>query len=237
MTTLRHFFGLYLVLLVLSVSAAFAERTLLEGFRSAKVGDYLVVAQQKNYTLLRVAERNERELTLEEITVPEALFSRQATNWRDWLAAEAPGHTAWALYQVDLQTGKLSGYYSHARNGWVEVSPVEAFFPTLLTLSFEPLSADEQRQLGSAPGQGSQQVSGVWQPPITVEGHRLSTIPLKVWRAVWPPDGSELAGKTIEVYLPEGSFPFPTYFPVWIDVRQKLVSIKIRTIDCGVGLE
>lgn len=227
---------LFLFVFALLPVASFASAiTLKNKLSEATPHSYLVTEQSRNFTFLRIFEKKGNLLILEEVTIPEENFSSRKIGWKEWFERGAPGHTSWMLSKVNLQTGNIEEVYSCDHEAWVDVSEYSSFMATLLNLHFYPVAENERRRIGLPPGYGKPDLRPFWQPRLVVDGKSLSAVFFQSWKARWPTDGSELAKKTIEVYLPEISDAhFPTYFPYWLEVEGKIGSAKIRVVDSGM---
>lgn len=199
--------------------------------RQAKVGDFLVAAQNKNFTLLHIYDKQNGFLTIEEITVPLARMKERYPSWREWVRLGAPHHTSWILYVINLSTGELKEGFSVSQNGWLKFSRSDTFLPTLLNLHLTPVPTQDRRRIGHS--ERHQQ----WQPKMVVDGKVIPGVAFTAWRTHWPKDDSELSGKIIELYLPEETDKYLGYFPYWLQVRGSLGSkANVRIIDSGSGL-
>ncbi len=106
---------------------------------------------------------------------------------------------------------------------------------TLLNLHFHLVPDSERRHVGLPPGYGKPDHRPLWHPRLIVGGTIVGHVSFAAWKARWPADGSELARKVVEVYLPESAHDaYPSYFPYWLEVEGKLGSAKIRVIDSGM---
>lgn len=217
------------------------ELRLKDKLAEAEPGSYIVTEQNKNFTLFHVHDRNNRYLIIEEVTIPASRFARNPMPWRIWFENGAPGHTSWIMSQVNVQTGRFEETFSFTHKGWVDLSDSNPFLTTLLNLRFQFIPENNRKRIGSSPGHNKPDYRPLWTPLLIVEGKRVPHIPFTAWRARWPSDGSELARKHIEIYIPydvnDASIPaYPTYFPYWIEVDGKIGSAKMRIIDSGTGL-
>ncbi len=229
----------FIFFISLSSFAFCAEISLKDKLAEAEPGSYLVTEQSKTYTFLHVYEKRGNSIVLEEVVIPAARFQRQLS-WREWFERGAPGHTAWTLTQINLQSGTLEEVYSFPHQGWVDTSQADHFMTTLLNLHFKEVPDSQRRRIGLPPGYNKPDHRPIWSPRLVVEGTALQSIPFTAWKARWPSDGSELARKTIEVYLPEvvhspATPHYPVYFPFWLEVEGKIGSAKIRVIDSGMS--
>jgi len=228
----------FLVLTLSLVCSAFGQTMMLrEGLREAQEGDYIVTAQERNYTVLLVTRKGEQSLIIEEISVPEARFPRGTPSWRQWVQQGAHGHTAWVAYEIDPNTGRMLQQYSFTKNGWCDVNQAENFLSTLLSLRLHPVEDRHRKRVGPLPAQSHRDNRPFWSPRMVVEGQVHRGVPMRPWKTRWPNDGSELAGKIIEVYLPERDGPYPRYFPYWLQVSGVVGKANMRIVDAGQNLQ
>ncbi|MCB1113746.1 MAG: hypothetical protein KDK62_03225 [Chlamydiia bacterium] len=199
-----------------------------DNLKKTKAGDYIVAAQGKMLSILRVASHKDGKMLLDEISAP---LSCQPPSFRQWVIDGAPGHTSWVLYNIDLDTGAIEKAYSYTRGTYFQVSDAENFLGTLLTLRLEPIP-DNRRKLIGPPPTGGPDFRKVWQPKLVVDGTQVSGVKFSAWSTFWPCDHSELSGKSIVVYLPENA-NYPAYFPHWLEISGFIGKAKVRIIDSG----
>ncbi|MCC5832310.1 MAG: hypothetical protein JJU12_04630 [Chlamydiales bacterium] len=228
-----------LIFCFLGAGALFGEIRLKEKLAEANPGSFIVTEQSKNFTLLHIRDRSDCAIVIEEVTIPAARYARNPIPWRKWFESGAPGHTSWMISHVNLETGRFEQTYSFTYRGWISITNSDSFLTTLLNLPFCAVPEEKRRRVGVAPGHNKPDYRPIWNPFLTVEGQRLR-IPFTVWRGRWPSDGSELAQKIIEIYLPceisDSDLPdYPTYFPYWIEVDGKIGTARVRIIDSGTG--
>jgi len=216
--------------------AAAEEMLLRNNLVRAQAGDYLVTMQNKNYTVLLIQGKQKEQLTIEEVTVPMARIPSQAFSWRSWLANGAPGHTCWVIYTIDLPTGTMQHTYSYTRKEWISIPKSQNFLSTLLNLNLQQIPLNERKKIGPPPLFGSKDQRAIWQPHLIIDGKAVQGVAFDGWRTRWPKDGSELADKTIEVYLPQKNEGYPSYFPYWLQISGMLGKAKVRIVDSGSGL-
>lgn len=224
------FFALLLFLPLSATDTLFLK----ERFAKAEAGDYLVAYINKAYTLFHIHTHTEHQLTIEEITVPNHQVD-DTTNWPNWIASGAPGHTGWVMYEITPQTGEILNFYSFTHKAWTELSEANSFISNLICLEFQKVREEDRKRVGPPPLPGSLDRRRLWTPPVYFEGSRVRNAPFSCWRTTWPADGTELAGKTIEAYLPDEG-PYPNYFPYWIEVRGNIVRVSVRVKDTGKGI-
>lgn len=207
---------------------------------SAEPGGYVVTEQNKTFTFLHIHDKKSDSIVIEEVTISAASFARHRMNWKDWFESGAPGHTAWTMSQINLQTGRLEETFSFTHQGWLDLADSNPFLTTLFNLSFHAVPENQRRRIGLAPGYGKPDHRPIWNPRLIVEGQVIPNMQFSVWRARWPSDGSDLSRKMIEIYLPNTAASqhaprFPIYFPYWLEVEGKIGSAKVRIVDSGTG--
>lgn len=213
------------------LSAANSEYMLLrENVEKSRPGDFIVTFQNKTYTLLRISDRSPSSVTMEEISIPAGKVPQNNFSWREWVRQWAPGHTSWVRYKVALPKGNIVESYSLSKQGWYSISLSDAFLPTLLNIRFTRVPASARKRIGTSTGP-------IWNPPMIVDGKQVPGVVFDVWRTLWPKDGSVLANKTIDAYLPQESDRYPSHFPYWLQVQGGLIgNTQIRIIDSGADL-
>lgn len=205
-----------------------------ENLQRAQRGDFTVTTQGKNYSLLHIQFKDANQLTIEEVSIPAAKIPKQNFSWKSWASQGFSKSTARVLYTIDLANGQLKNFYTFMRGGWYEAAPQNNFFPTLLNLQFNFIPEKQRRRVGLCLIPAEKRA--LWQPKMIVEGNEVQGINFDVWKALWPKDGSELSGKSIEIYLPEEGLNYPSYFPYWLQITGLTGGAKIRIVDSGTGL-
>lgn len=194
----------------------------------ANSGDFIVTLQDKTCTLLRVDSRSPAQVTMEEISIPLGKVPKQGFSWREWVRQGAPMHTCWVRYRIAVPNGNIAESYALSTHGWYSINLSESFLPGLLNIPFTRVSEASRPKTGSG---------AAWSPPMIVDGQRVPGVAFDVWRTLWPKDGTVLANKTIDVYLPRGE-SYPTHFPYWLQIQGGIIgNTQIRIIDSGKGLE
>ena len=208
--------------------------TLEQKFAHAKDGDYIVTAQESNYSLLFIRSITSDILLLEEISIPEQQIDLKKIDWQNWLVKRAPGHTSWTLYEIDRKQGKLLECFSYSKNGWLYLDESEQFLTRLLSLQLNVVLENERKRIGPAPTNDEVDRRGVWNPSLIVNGQKISKPQFEVFKARWPEDSTRLSHCFLELYFRKDDPSFP--FPYWIEVQSPHYSFKVRTIDSGHGL-
>lgn len=189
-------------------------------------GDYVVTEQMGTYTILVIRFLSANHLLLEEIDVPKLNLEPAPSSWKDWIAKEAPGHTAWVSYLIDLEKNKLLEIYSHSRSAWLYAEDPNNFLPRLMTLSLEKTPTDKRKRIGPPPNDDEDH-RALWLPSVTFEGKKMEKPPITAWTTKWPSDNSIIAGCEIELYFSGFAFPY------WIEIKSPHYKAAIRTIDTG----
>lgn len=230
--TLFGTLGVETISLIATETAPISSRiTFKERITKAKNGDYFVIEANKMITLIAVRASNPHTLLIEEISAPSQNFPKQFEPgfWTEWVKKRAPGHTSWAMIEIDLHTSQILECYSFSKGAWLQLSPIESLFSTLLQLSLEPISLDKRRKIGPPPLNGEADMRQLWEPNLIFEGKKKTTT-VEAFETEWPSDGSELAGKSLSLYFgKEGQYPFP----LWIQVEAAGGTAQVRTIDMG----
>ncbi|MGC1879196.1 MAG: hypothetical protein WA347_00715 [Rhabdochlamydiaceae bacterium] len=220
-----------LFLLFAISSAETANFTLEQKFAHANAGDFIVTAQEGNYSLLFIHSITTDKLILEEISIPEHLIDLKKIDWKKWVAGKAPGHTSWTLYEIDRNSGKLIECFSHSKNGWLYLDESEQFLTRLLTLQLHTVPEKERKKIGPPPTQNEEDRRALWNPPLIIDGHKTPKPSFDVLKTEWPDDGSRLSRCFIELYFTKEDPDFP--FPYWLEVQSSHYTFKMRTIDSG----
>lgn len=208
-------------------------------FQKAQIGDFIIALQNKCYTLLRIHDKNESSVTIEEITVPENVMGCFKDNdtknlhWRRWVQQGAPKNSSWVIYLISLKTGKIEEYYSYTRQSWIDVNGLDNLLPSLLNIPFQFIPPAKRRKVGPPPLYGEADKRNAWQPRLITDGKMIPKAKFEAFTTVWPKDESPLANKTIEIYLPLGYPQVPSYFPYWLQVEDKVATVKVRVVDSG----
>jgi len=210
-------------------------------FVDAEAGDYIVIHQKNNYTLFHIFDTKPNTIVIEEITVPETIIKQYrkknpSFSWKKWILQPDALRSCWALYELSLQTGRISNYYSFNQQSWMDISRVENFLPTLLNLNFAPVPSERRKKVGAPPLAGERDERRLWQPPLVVDGRTIRRAAFDAWEAKWPKDKSPLSSRTVLIYLLSTPANTPAYFPFWIEIPDAPGEDKIRIIDSGKGM-
>jgi hypothetical protein len=233
---LKSLFAFFLSLILLSSLGAADTLYLRDNLRKAQKGDYIVTSQSKAYSLLYVQEKNNSQISIQEINIPSSSIPAKGFSWRNWMNQGAPGSSSRILYNLDLATAQMLNSYCLTQEGWREKLVEDNFLPTLLNLRLELIPLKQRRRIGSSGLPNANDKRPVWQPKVIVDGQTVPDVNLDAWSTLWPKDGSELSGKIVEAYLPQENSDFPAYFPYWLQVNGMLGNAKIRIVDSGRNL-
>jgi hypothetical protein len=218
-------------LMLLTLPLFSQDLFLRDNLSQAQVGDYIITTQNRMYTALVIAAKDSNSVQIQEISIPEGLASAEMGSWRHWLQQGAPGNTGWIAYEVGLQDGRLLDCFSYTRNAWCEIPSADSFLSTILNLRLSPMETKFRRRTG-----GGDNSRGYWQPKLIVNGQAMANAAFEAYKTRWPNDGSELANKQIEMYLPAYQGPYPNYFPYWLQVNGAVGKARVRIIDSGKDL-
>jgi hypothetical protein len=215
-------------------SFCLAAESLEQRFAQAKDGDFIVTAQESNYSLLFVRSITADTLLLEEISIPDHQVDVKKIDWQNWVMKKAPGHTSWTLYEIDRKSAALIECFSFSKNGWLYLDESEQFLTRLLSLQLSSVSEKERKRIGPPPSDGEQDVRGLWNPPLIVNQKKVAKPIFDVFKARWPEDSTRLSRCSLELYFRKDEPSFP--FPYWIEVQSPHYSFKMRTVDSGHNL-
>ncbi len=233
------FLVLFVVLFLgsfLSLNASSDQVFLKDSLKEAEAGNYVVILQNKNFSLLHIFQTQKDSLIIEEISAPIKLKSKLGGDWQKWLNENAPGHISWIMYELDLKNRQIEDIYSCTQKSWKKVFPQEQIFPTLVDLKFATIPENKRKRVG--PPLPSEMIEDrpLWQPPVFFEGKKVKGVLCEAYSARWPNDGTDLSGKKIDIFLAKGRQNLPHFFPIWMQVSDKVGHIKLRVIDSGTGL-
>ncbi|MEM1283724.1 MAG: hypothetical protein AAGG81_09260 [Chlamydiota bacterium] len=231
----------FITLLLLTfpaISFAEARSILRDNIVKAKPGDYIVTNQSKMFTVLYIRNTTDNGLILEEISAPLNRIPKNRYTWKQWIENEAPGHTSWVVYWLNTNNGDIERAFSFTKNCWFKIKDSDNFLTTLINIRFQKIPLSKRKRVGPKSGSPpNQDWRNVWQPRMIVDGETIPGVQFDAWVAKWPSDGSELSGKTIEVFTPEDSERYPSYFPYWLQVSGMIGKARVRIMDSGAGLK
>ncbi len=190
-------------------------------------GDYVVTEQGGTSSVLLIRALTSTHLIIEEIDIPSLGRKASDSNWKEWVAQEAPGHTAWISYTIDLKNNQLQECYSYSQGVWLPSNDPQHFLPRLLSLSLQKTSQEQRKRIGPPPQQGEEDRRSIWNPSVIVEGQKLDKAAITAWKTRWPSDGSLISNCEIELYFSSQAFP------VWIEVKSPHYKASLRAIDSG----
>ncbi|MDX8430435.1 MAG: hypothetical protein SNF33_01310 [Candidatus Algichlamydia australiensis] len=212
------------LILPLFLAIPLFSMTIKERLRFAHEGQYIVTEQSKLVTFMRIQSLTDKRVVLEEISIPS--HKAKKINWRSWYRDGTPGATSHLLYEIDLARGVCTNAYSPQREVSLN-SSAQQLFTDLIALPLKAVREKDRKRIGAPPQEGLD-MRKIWNPPLFQNGKKLTKIATKVYKAHWPDDGTELAGKNLELYFHEGS-----PFPCWMEISNSAATFKIRLIDSG----
>ena len=227
------FFSILSLILAYFLPANAEEMYLRDNLKLARVGDFIVTAQNKTYTVLLIDQMDANSIAIQEITVPINRINLNGFSWKNWIQQGAQDNTCWVRYVIDTQTGHMSEYYSFTKKGWYSVPESDNFISTLLNLKLRKVPLEERKRVGPTPPSAMTDKRPYWQPKLIFEGQEIKGIAFDEWRTFWPKDGSDLSGKIIDVFVPRQTGIYPTYFPYWLQVSGLVGKAKVRIVDSG----
>ncbi len=210
-----------------------ATSPLQERLEKAKVGDYIVTEGGQMVTLLAIRSNHSGTLILEEISAPLSRLQPMPTSWPEWIRAKAPGHTSWSMTEIDLAHGQVLECFSFSRSAWIQTAQNESLIATLLQLPLKKVSDEARKKIGPAPLSDEPDRRKVWHPPLMHEGKQREGARFDAFEAIWPKDGTELAGQEVLLYFDQGKH-FP--LPFWVEINTSHATVSLRTIDSGINI-
>ncbi len=227
---LKYLSAFFVIAIHLSLSSAISLK---DKLIHAQTGAYIVTLQNKNYSLLHLHSVGDKTITLEEINIPSAQLPAKHIDWKKWLADEAPWHSSWLMYELDLDTNCVVECFSFTKNAWLTFDHSDSFLAKLMTLNLHTVAPDDLRRIGPPPSSGEADTRMIWTPPLFRNGQKIST-KFEAYHSTWPKDGTEFAGKKFLFYF-EQNTDFP--FPCWMQISDGSNSLKIRAVDSGIGMK
>jgi len=209
--------------------------SLKDNLSTSEAGDYIVISHGKTTVLLHLNKLSKDSAVLEEIVIPSKKI-KSDIDWQDWLDSRSPGNTSWILYEVNLKSGKVELCYSVTERCWLQVSRVDLFLSTLISLNYEKVPLNKRLRIGLPPDGDRPDYRKIWHPGLTFEGKTGEGVLFDAWSARWPRDGGELAGKEIIIYLPASIGKYLNYFPYWIQVKGLAAKFNFKVVDSGKNI-
>lgn len=208
-----------------------------ENMARAIPGDYIVTNQGKMFTVLYIRDKMPNGLILEEISAPKERIPKANFGWRSWIENDAPGNTSWVMYKLNTGNGEIEASFSYTKNCWFKIRDNENFLSTLMNTNFHLIPYKERKRVGPRGCNPSgKEARDLWNPKMIVNGRVIENVSFHAWKSRWPNDGSDLAGKAIEIYIPEKSDKYPSYFPYWLQISGIVGNAKIRIVESGSDL-
>jgi len=232
---LRYF--LFLSFLFIT-SKGFSSFTLKERFEKAEKGDFIVTLENKTYSILLIQDifnnkKGNKILSLSEISIPQNLVNLKTFSFREWVKKNCPRNISYNIYNIDFETNSILSCYSKTKNTFFNCSNQENFLTTLLSLPLKKISDENRKKIGPPPLDNSFDTRAIWNPPQIVNGKRQKNPGFIVYQTVWPKDGTDLSGKTVDLYFDKNEY-LP--FPYWIQISNGNIDVILKIIDSGKNL-
>lgn len=234
---LNTLFSLFFFFLAMNLHSE-GHPILKENMAKAIPGDFIVTNQGKMFTVLYIRDKVPNGLILEEISVPMDRIPKNNFSWREWVENQGPGNSSWVMYRLNTVNGDIEASFSYTKNCWFKIRDNENFLSTLMNTNFYLVPTKERKRVGPRGSNPSgKEARDLWTPKMTVNGKVINNISFNAWKSRWPSDGSDLAGKAIEIYIPEKSDQYPSYFPYWLQISGIVGNAKIRIVESGSELK
>lgn len=222
-----------LILTIAFTSITLCHANLLKSrILKGKKGEYVVMQQGKMTSILSIHSHINNRLILEEIAIPSA----RATNindWKNWVKNEAPGHSSWVMYEVDLKKNTVIECYSFSKSAWLDLSQQSYWLASLFKIPLKKVPESHRKKIGPEPHFGEKDYRKVWNPTVHFESQEYK-VESTAYKGVWPDDGSELAKKRFEIYFDSKNI---SSFPTWVQVSNPHITFNVQIIDSGHSLK
>lgn len=205
-----------------------------ENISRAAKGDWLALSFDKNYTYFKVQKRESETLDLEEVSIACKSFSCQKITFAEWAERGFPAKASHTVYKIDLKSGRFLQIASKTDRSSLSVNQGNAFLTTLLNLNLHKVPENQRRRVGPPQfGSGPDDTRKIWQPRLIFLGKVIQGAHFDAYTAIWPHDGSDLSGKSVEIYLPHEGQKYPSYFPYYMEVSGMIGKAKLHIVDSG----
>lgn len=222
------------LLLTLFAISAYSGEILKENISKAARGDWLALSFDKNYTYFRVQSKADDTVDLEEVSISCKNFSCQKLSFAEWAKRGFPSKASHVVYKIDLKSGRFLQIASRTDHSSLSVNQGNAFLTTLLNLNLKKVPENQRRRVGPPVfGSGPVDTRKIWQPRLVFEGKIVQGVNFDAFTAFWPHDGSDLSGKSVEIYLPQEGQNYPSYFPYYMEVSGMIGKAKLHIVDSG----
>lgn len=216
-----------------------------EKFQCGELGSYIVLEHQRTNILLHLRARNEREILLEEVSIPSIMTKTSGAedewDWVKWFLEGAPGYTSWMVYTIDLEKNMIIQCLSRKEGKEVLVElnqeVLVSFIPPLMGLHLHYLSIEERLQGGPILRVDQLGRRGLmpWGPVQYRHGRKVEYPVYDAYTARWPHDRTPLSGKLVILYFDQENIYFP--FPYWIQIKDFKSRCTLLTVDSGNTLQ
>ena len=71
-----------------------------DNLQQAKLGDYVVISQNKIFIFLRIVNKNDKCITIEEVVVSKNFKINRNHSWQNWIEAGLNNSNSHVLYKI-----------------------------------------------------------------------------------------------------------------------------------------
>jgi hypothetical protein len=219
-------------LIFIPINLCFASFSLKESLQKGSKGDFIVTFQNNVYSLLLIQEITNKKITLFEISVPKKHVTKKDFSWKNQILKKSINSTSFNSYEIDISSGKLLTCFSFLKNSFFKIEDQNNFLTKFLTLPLTPVSNDKRKKIGPLMND-EVDTRAFFSPPMIINGKKQKKPQYKVYQTVWPKDGSDLSGKTLDLYFDDKS-TFP--FPFWVQISTGNIEVMLKAVDSGKNL-
>ncbi len=221
-----------LVLFFLMSSYGFCNITFKDKILKANKGDFIVTEKNNVYTLLSINDINENSITFEEVSILKDKY--KYPSFRKWIEDNAPDHSSWLMYEIDLNTYEIIEVFSFSKRAWLTLSKDDAYLCKLFSLPIKKINKRDRKKIGPRPLPGEMDTRAIWNPPMTIDSKIIEKKTIEVYKAKWPKDSTEFSNNTLELYFNEND---NFAFPYWIQASSNHLTIMLKAVDSGKNLK
>ncbi|NGX56959.1 MAG: hypothetical protein K1060chlam5_01213 [Candidatus Anoxychlamydiales bacterium] len=225
----KIFTTIILLILYISLNSFTIKEKLLE----AKDGQYIVIEQNKMYSVLSIYKISKDYLVIEEASILKNMFNK-SLSFKGWFEAKVKNANSHILYKIDLNNNKIIKSYSFTKKSFIALKDDENIIIQLLKLNLKKLSNDERKKIGPLLSNEERDRRKIFNPVKIVNNKKIKNTNFEVYRGVFPNNSTPFANKKIEFYFDKNSSFF---FPYFIEIDTGNISMIIKAIDSGDNLK
>ncbi len=227
---------LLIFIFLLIGSYSYSENfNLKSNFLSLPEGSYLVLQNKDLYTLFHILNQEKEKARVQEVSISKKTFDSLEFSWSTWIKKGFTKHGSHLIYTMDKGDGHLGDIYQADENIWTSSQGYNSFLQTLLNLEFQKVADYKRKKIGHPPDGFRVDDRPFWSPKVIYEGEPYQGILFNELKSQWPQDGSDFAGISIHLFLPqEGQLPLQ--LPYWISFQDSAFYQIIRTVDAGINI-